>query len=356
MRLKMSLIDLLKNICERHEVEFFGVVGLESEPSYQHFEAWIDEKKHAGMQFLERYKDLRQNPAKIEPHLPNAIVLGFNYFQGDRYISPKNNVSSRVAQYARFKDYHKLLKKKSDSIMRDFFHESGVSPCEFRALIDSAPVLERAIAAKSGRGFIGKNTVFIDPEKGSYFLLFEILTAIDFPLSISKIVDPKVRGKDGGCGSCTRCKIYCPTDALSEDYVLDARKCIAYYTIEHRGTIPVEYWKYLRLYYFGCDICQLVCPYNRKAQINKSIDVRISEDIDLYDVALMDERQYIEWFAGTPMTRAKRVGLIRNALIYLVVTEDPRLESAINIIRGMDPLVDDTIKQIPAFRSLSSPS
>ena len=345
--------NLLEKICDRHGITFFGVASLEKEPTFEHFKDWIKEDKHAEMRFLERYQEFREDPSRLEPEFDKAIVLGFNYFLGDKYGSEKSISKSRTAQYARFADYHKLLKKKSDLIIEDLKRELSLSELPFRALVDSAPVLERAIAVKSGKGFIGKNTVFISPDKGSFFLLFEILTGLDLELSETRKIDKDIRDKEsGGCGSCKRCQVHCPTDALSKEYVLDARKCIAYYTIEHRGVIPLEYWQHLKLYYFGCDICQLVCPYNRNSKISSDIKVKVPDNLDLYDVALMGQADYEGWFGGTPMTRAKIGGLKRNALIYLAVANDSRLDEVVERLNGYSELIDATIAQIHEFRKL----
>lgn len=345
-----NLLEKIRRLSEDNGVEFFGSAKLKSEDSYIFYEKWLSEKKHAGMRFLENNKNFRKDPSTLEPSLSNALVFGFNYYQGDKYAGQNSILKPRNAQYARFKDYHKVLKKIATNIMSQLFALSNLE-FNYRVLVDSAPILERALAAKSGKGFIGKNTVFIDPDKGSFYLLFEVITDLDVDETSSKKVDPSIRSKDGGCGSCKRCKVHCPTGALDEDYVLDARKCLAYYSIEHRGAVPVEYWQYFKMYYFGCDICQLVCPYNRASNENRSIAVKVNSEIDLYEVALMDQAKYETLFGGTPMTRAKIDGLKRNALIYLVVTKDERLPEVINKLRGSYKSIDDTIALIPEYEA-----
>jgi epoxyqueuosine reductase len=343
-------IEQIKKASEKAGIDFFGSVRLEKEPSFEHFEKWISENKHGEMGFLERYKEFREDPSKLEPEFSKALIFGLNYYQGDKYSGPNSVNVSRVAQYARFRDYHKLLKKKADGIMEELFADHVDAKKSYRVLIDSAPVLERALATKSGNGFIGKNTVFIHPKKGSYFLLFEVLVDTELEISDSVRVDSNVRSEYGGCGSCKRCKVHCPSGALTKDFVLDARKCISYYTIEHRGVIPIEYWQYLKLYYFGCDICQLVCPYNRNAKISSEIKSKIDLNKDMYDVALMNQSEYENWFGGTPMTRAKISGLKRNALINLVVNNDSRLGEVIQKMSGFSEVIDLTISQIPEYQ------
>lgn len=386
---------LLEELSSKYQSAFFGAVKLGEEPTFHHFEKWLSEGKHAQMSYLERYKNFRKNPATLEPDLTSALIFGFNYYQGDRYepLIKKtnhgfNHPKPREAQYARFKDYHRLLKAKGEAIMSDFFSELGLNAVPFRVLVDSAPVLERALASRSGQGFIGKNTLFIDPKRGSYFLLFEVLVDLSalrqksyegpidgskrissscVPCSASNAANAARTNKDPchvpavkaspkqSCGTCRRCSVRCPSGALDTPYILDARKCIAYYTIEHRGAIPVSFWKYLKLYYFGCDICQLVCPFNREAEVNESIHPSLPHEVTMLDVAIMDQKQYEEWFGGTPLTRAKISGLKRNALINLVVTNHPKLAEALSIISRQSPpdVLKETVAQIKEFEALA---
>src|SRR5690606_6307703 len=133
-----------------------------------------------------------------------------------------------------------------------------------RVMVDTAPVLERALAAKTARGFIGKNTCYIHPLLGSFLMLGVVLTDIPLPSDERVPVDPARHLPSGGCGACRECQVHCPTGALDADYRIDAKKCLAYWTIEHRGVIPERFWPWIGTYYFGCDICQITCPYNMK--------------------------------------------------------------------------------------------
>jgi len=337
-------------------VIFLGAVPIEKEPQYRYFKKWISDKKHAGMSFLERNSKLREDPSLFNSECNNALIFAFNYFQGDRYGGIKTVTKPKIAQYARFRDYHKLLKIKAGNIVKKLCDTLSLDELPHRILIDSAPVLERPLAQRTGAGFIGKNTVFISPKLGSYLLLFEIFVKANIELSNLNPIESSKRSENGGCGTCRRCQVNCPSGALTEDYVLDARKCIAYYTIEHRDIIPVEFWDYLKLYYFGCDICQLVCPYNRNIESSKEINAKVNDDLDLYSVALMDQSDYESWFGGTPMTRAKINGLKRNALIYLIVTNDPRLNDVIAKLKGRERLVDQTIDQIDEYKRFKNSS
>lgn len=341
--------NLIKILASDLGLQFFGVVPLGIEPEYAHFLRWVAEGKHAGMRFFEQahHHTCRQDNRRLVEGTKNAIVIGLNYYQGDGL----KHAGPRVAQYARFRDYHKVIHKLGAALHAKLV-ASTQQDAVGRVLVDSAPLLERALAARTQAGFIGKNGMYIHPQLGSYFLLGFILTSLDLSTDSCATVDPTQRTAQGGCGTCKRCTVHCPTGALDQAYQVDARKCIAYYTIEHRDTIPIEYWKWLRTYVFGCDICQLVCPYNRAAQVSAQVPV-IAATLDLYAVATMDQANYESWFGGTPLTRAKRWGLQRNALIALVVMDDPRADAAVRHLRSEGhPLLLATIAQIKEYRDL----
>lgn len=297
------------------------------------------------MEFLNNYQGLRENPTLLLDGAKQAIIFGLNYYQGDK-LNAVLQGSARIAQYARLRDYHKSLKKRGELITAEL--EKSFPLLKSRVMVDSAPLLERALASRTNRGFIGKNTCFIHPEKGSMFLLSEILLDhVILEADKKNPVDPSNRTEAGGCGSCKRCQVYCPTGALDEAYRLDARKCIAYWTIEHRGVIPEEFWPWVKIYLFGCDLCQLACPYNRSHEVSKEDVILKDADVDPFPIACMSQSDYVARFAGTPATRAKRSGLRRNALIALAELKDGRLEKAIQSVLPEDEAVlHDTILQI----------
>lgn len=305
------------------------------------------------MSYLERYQDARRDPTRLLPGASSVIVFAWNYYQGDRWADVKRLGTPVVAQYARLADYHKLMARKADAITARLEQELECGPeVKFRTAIDTLPLLERNFAARTSMGFIGKNSMYIHPQKGSFLLLGSLLTTLDLPADDAAEVDAKARSRQGGCGTCQRCQVYCPTGALSEDFKVDASRCLAYWTIENRGVIPEEYWPWLRHYYFGCDICQLVCPYNKNI---KSGAVSPRTFVSLYEVATMDQKTYETVFGGTSMTRAKRFGLRRNALIAMTVTRDPKLEDAIDKVQSdSHPVLAETILQIKNWRSARS--
>jgi epoxyqueuosine reductase len=342
----------LEKIVAAAGLELLGVVPLGVEEGFSFFSSWLEAGNHAEMAYLANNVHCRRDPRELLPGARSAIILGLPYYQGDKFRRSKEDENPAVAQYARLKDYHRYFRKQAEQIvasLQKLSHEAHA----YRIVVDSAPLLERALAAKTHTGFIGKNTMYIHPTKGSFFLLGEILSNMPLSLDTPAAVDPQQRSSQGGCGTCTRCQVFCPTGALDQAYSLDARKCLSYYTIEHRGTIPVEYWRWLPYSLFGCDICQLVCPYNRGAQTANAALVKIKKLPPLEEIVLMDQRYYAETFGGTPMTRAKKQGLQRNALIVMIVENHPRLAEVLASAEVRDnPLLAATAAQIDEYKQM----
>ncbi len=344
-RYTMQTTALWSSLFERQGLVFLGLVKLGEEPDFARFQQWLAEARHGEMAFLEQHQQLRADPRGLLPGAQQALIFALPYYQGDRLQAARQG-SYRVAQYARLKDYHRSMRQRATGILQELQkHYPGLGG---RVTIDSAPLLERALAARTRRGFIGKNTLYIHPDHGSFLLLGEILLdqVLDHPDEPAQVRADE-RQTDGGCGSCRRCQVHCPTGALDQDYRIDARKCLAYWTIEHRGPVPFTYWPWFRVYLFGCDLCQLACPYNRQITASSEAARADLAQLDLLDVATMSQERYEGLFGGTPLTRAKRAGLRRNALIAMTVSRDPRVQQAINAVEEHDPeVLHVTIKQI----------
>jgi epoxyqueuosine reductase len=338
-------VESLTRIIESEGLRLLGVVPLEVGEDFARFEAWLEAGRHAKLEFLERNRELRREPARLLDGARSAILIALPYDQGDPW--EEIPTAPRVAQYARFRDYHKVLWEKGERIGRALERELAPGAI-FRTVSDSAPVLERALAARTPSGFIGKNTCFIDPRGGSFLLLGEILTTADLPRLSREPKDPTVRNAEGGCGTCDLCQVHCPTGALARDYSIDTEKCLAYWTIEHRGTVPEVFWPHFKSYWFGCDLCQLVCPYNRKARgWSLPADLKPREMPALDRIALMSQKEYETWFGGTAMTRARREGLRRNALIALHVTNHDSLSQVLEALQTeIDPVLRETAATI----------
>lgn len=340
----------LQQLASEESLLYLGTVSLEYPTDYLRFLKWRSEGKHAGLAYLEKYDECRSEPRHLLEGARVAIILALPYFQGD-LLPPAPDAGMRFAQYSRFADYHKLLRTKGNNIAERLLHE--FPDHSSRVVVDSAPVLERALASKLERGFIGKNSLYIHPKYGSFLLLSEIVTTMPLPVDTQLPIPIDRKTKEGGCGPCSLCQTACPTGALDTAYSVDARKCLSYWTIEHRGLIPEEFWKWIPTYLFGCDLCQLACPYNGSAVGNRlpeAIPVRPFPSV--YEIAVMDQGSYERYFGGTPATRAKRGGLRRNALIAMAVTRDPRLDEALALARiDNESPVGQTVEQIEQWRT-----
>jgi epoxyqueuosine reductase len=346
----VSLQASWTSLFEREALLLLGLVDLGEEAEFPRFRSWLSESRHGDMRFLEQHQHLRADPRGLLPEAKQALVFALPYFQGDQLLAARRG-AYRVAQYARLKDYHRSMRERGTRVLRSL--QELYPGLQGRVTIDSAPLLERALASRTRRGFIGKNTLYIHPDHGSFLLLGELLLnqRLDFADEPASIKHAE-RSPEGGCGTCRRCQVHCPTGALDQDYRIDARKCIAYWTIEHRGPVPFEFWPWFRLYLFGCDLCQLACPYNRRALPTSEATRTDFATLDLFDVATMNQQRYEQLFGGTPLTRAKRAGLRRNALIAMSVSEDPRLEMAMASVEADDPeVLQDTRNQIKQWQS-----
>lgn len=338
------LREKLESLARLEGIIMLGIVEPDYPEDAERLRNWLERGLNADMHFLTRYLDLRTRPVRLLPNAKSVVVfaLPYNAFDG---IGPS------VAGYAQYPDYHQVFRKKLERLWTRFSLEP------FRVLVDSAPILERALAKKTARGFVGKNTCFIHPEYGSFFLLGEILTTRKLPFDSPGPPTGNLRTESGGCGPCTACQVSCPTGALNHDFEMDSRKCLAYWTIENHGPIPLEYWPPMAKYWFGCDICQKVCPFNTSAsRMNPTSDFLPQPVPELFDVAVMNDSFYQKHFGGTPLTRAKRSGLRRNAIIAMTVTDHPRLTQAIEAAHRdpQYPLLE-TVAQIALFEFPTDP-
>lgn len=221
-------------------------------------EQWLTQNYHGEMGYMARNFDKRLDPRKLVPGSKSVVSLLFNYFPNSL---PTDENAPKVARYAYGKDYHRVVKDKLFSFMHEI--QTKIGAVEGRVFVDSAPVLEKAWAAKSGLGWVGKNTNLIRKQNGSYFFIAEII--IDLELEYDTAVTDH-------CGSCTACLDACPTNAFVAPYQMDASKCISYFTIELKDAIPAEVKGQFDNWAFGCDICQEVCPWNRFSQPHSEPD------------------------------------------------------------------------------------
>jgi len=267
------------------------------------FERWLDAGHAASMDYLTRTRAERLDPARLLPGCRSVVAVALNYAREDDEAS-----WAPVARYARGRDYHDVMRPRLRALV-DFLREAGGAGVESRAAVDTSAVLERDLAAAAGLGWIGKNTNLLIPGLGSYFFVGIVLTTADLG------ADPRVPDR---CGTCTACLQACPTGAFPAPYALDARRCISYLTIEHRGDVDDALKPAVADWVFGCDVCQDVCPWNRAAPPTREPALRPAAALGALGALLdLDDGGFRRRFGGSAMSRAKRAGLARNAALVL---------------------------------------
>lgn len=309
-----------------HEVGFDLVRFGPADPGEHgdHFLAWLEAGRHGEMRYLEDNRERILAPARWRAGVRSAIALAVDY--GGPPAALRDG--GRIARYAVGRDYHRWLRDRVFTL-RERLEAAGVPYGSMNGGADAVPVLERALAARAGIGFLAKSAMVISPTHGPYLQLAELLTGMDLPFDAPST---------GSCGTCTACLDACPTQAISAPFQVDARRCLSYTTIEQRGFIAPELREKQGEWLFGCDVCLEVCPFTRKSPhrdttgADRPADLRphrIVETWTLVDVLAMDEARYETEFTGTAMRRATRSGLRRNAAIVLGNRGDERAMPAL---------------------------
>jgi epoxyqueuosine reductase len=294
----------VKAWAQDEEFDACGIARAGSIDKDNHLGAWLNQGHHGAMEWMARNQDVRQDVAKKLPGVQSVVVVARNYYS-PRPAPQKD--CGKVSSYAWGRDYHNALKKPLWRLARqiDAFEDDAQSYC----CIDTGPVMEKAWAQRAGVGWTGKNSLTLRRDLGSYFFLGVILTTVDLAADAPA---------NDQCGACTLCIDACPTDAIVAPQVLDARRCISYHTIENREDIPEEYHDKFSDWIFGCDICQEVCPWNRRLNDTTLVDFLPRENHanpPLDWLTAMDEKKFRREFEGTPILRAKHAGMMRNAAI-----------------------------------------
>lgn len=321
-------LDLLKQKIAAWAKELgfqkMGVSNLDLGEHRQHLQAWLDQHFHGDMAYMTRNVEKRFYPEQLVPNTVRILALRMDYLPEDAVLKERLNTPHRayISRYALGRDYHKLMRKRIAQLAKRA--EQAVGPIGYRAFVDSAPVLEKAIAEKAGLGWIGKHTLLLDRQAGSWFFLGELFT--DLPLPTDEAVSAH-------CGSCTACIDICPTAAIVAPYQLDARRCISYLTIEHRGVIPVEFRRAIGNRVFGCDDCQIICPWNKFAKFTQEADFtprHLLDQATLLTLFEWDEETFLENTQGSPIRRAGYEGWLRNLAIGLGnAPYDPKITTAL---------------------------
>lgn len=288
-----------------------GISGVDLGEHGQHLQRWLAKGFHGDLAYMANHGEKRWRPELLEANTQRIISVRMDYLvekPAPRTVAhhPQQGI---IARYALGRDYHKVLRKRLQKFADKISSEVG--NFGHRAFVDSAPVLERAIAEQAGLGWIGKNTMLINRQAGSFFFLGELFT--DLPLVLDQEVSQH-------CGSCSACLSICPTQAIVAPYQLDARLCIAYLTIEYTGSIPEPLRAKIGNRIFGCDDCQLICPWNRYAQLSQENDFKARHGLDnvsLLELFAWSEQTYLAKTEGSPLRRIGYDGFLRNIAIGL---------------------------------------
>ncbi len=289
-----------------------GVSDIALKEDEAHLADWLGKGLYGTMEWMARHGSLRARPHELLPGTVRVISVGLDYGHKDdaeAWATLEDGERAYVARYALGRDYHKLMRNRLQKLAERVASEIG--PFGYRVFVDSAPVLERALARNAGLGWIGKHTCLIDRDGGSWFFLGEIY--VDLPLPVDAPATAH-------CGTCTRCIDVCPTAAIIAPHRLDARRCISYLTIEHEGAIPLEMRPLMGNRIYGCDDCQLVCPWNKFARRTDEPDFRARNNLDtatLPELFAWEEDEFLRRTEGSPIRRSGHERWLRNIAVAL---------------------------------------
>ena len=312
-----------------------GVAAPALDEHEAHLERWLSFGRHGEMGYMERHGTRRSRPAELIEGTRRVISVRMNYLPADTRPEKILATSEQayVSRYALGRDYHKVIRSRLVKLWQRIeqrLDDAGISGHEGRVFTDSAPVLEKAIAEQAGLGWIGKNTLLLNRHAGSWFFLGEIYTSV--PLA------PSTERATNHCGSCTACMQVCPTNAIVAPYELDARRCISYLTIEHRGTIDEDLREAIGNRIFGCDDCQIFCPWNKYARHTTERDFSPRHSLDsagLLELFAWSEEEFLKRTEGSPIRRTGYDGWLRNIAIALGnAPADPAVIRALEEKRG----------------------
>jgi epoxyqueuosine reductase len=332
----LSLETRLKQQAHASGFELVGIAPATDADGFERLRDWLSRGFAGTMDYMQRHGDARRHPSSILPEVRSVVMVGMNYRPAAEQESPQR--SARISCYARGTDYHSVLRVRLNFLLAWLRQER--SDCLGRGVVDTAPLLERDFARRAGLGWFGKNTMLLNKRLGSYFFLGALLVNLELAPDSPHIASH--------CGTCTACLDACPTGAFPAPGVLDARRCISYLTIEHRGEVPVELRPGLGDWLFGCDVCQEVCPWNRKAPPGAEPALQGRPELvrlDLIELLSLSEEEFRRRFRGTALLRTKRSGLLRNAALVLGNTGDrsalPALRRA---LEDAEPLVSEAAR------------
>jgi epoxyqueuosine reductase len=340
----------LKHRAREVGFDLAGIAPATPADGFDRLRAWLDRGFAGEMSYMRHHAQARRHPSAVLAEVRSVVMVGMNYKPDERRtegVNPLLPQAARVARYARGQDYHDVLRRRLNQLLA--WVQQEVPGCRGRGVVDTAPLLERDFARRAGLGWFGKNTMLLNKRLGSYFFLGALLLDLE--------LRPDPPHEASHCGTCTACLDACPTQAFAGPGWLDSRRCISYLTIELRGPIPPDLRRPMGDWLFGCDVCQEVCPWNRKAPPGREAAFEALPDLDPADpVELLglSEDEFRRRFRGTAMMRSKRRGLLRNAAIVLGNRGDPAALPALwQALADPEPLVREAarwaIEQIDAF-------
>jgi epoxyqueuosine reductase len=303
------LSNRIKDEAHRQEFDLVGIAPAVNPSGFADFRDWLERGFAGEMAYLPRREAAYEHPRHVLEGVRSVVMLGLNYCTVETL--PLTAGQGLVSRYAwGDADYHDVIRGKLARLAEWLQREEP--GCRTRGVVDTAPLLERDFARLAGLGWFGKNTMLLNKRVGSWFFLAALLTDVE--------IEPDAPHVAQHCGTCTRCLDACPTEAFVAPYQLDARRCISYLTIEHRGAIPHELRSGMGEWLFGCDVCQDVCPWNHKAPISTEPAFQPTDDLhpaNAIELLSLGEAEFRDRFRHTPLARPKRAGILRNAAIVL---------------------------------------
>ncbi len=294
--------------------ELAGIAPAAAADGFDRLRDWLARGFAGDMDYVARHAEARRHPAAVLPEVRSVVMVGMSYAPQAHGLQPVG--FGRIARYARGLDYHDVLRQRLNQLLA--WVQTEVPGCRGRGVVDTAPLLERDFARRAGLGWFGKNTMLLDKRHGSYFLLGALL--------LDRELAPDPSHQANHCGTCTACLDACPTQAFVAPGLLDSRRCLSYLTIELKGDVPEELRPAMTEWLFGCEVCQEVCPWNRKAPPGTEPALQARPDLvalDPLEVMGLSEDEFRRRFRGTALWRTKRRGLLRNAALLLGNRGDP---------------------------------
>jgi epoxyqueuosine reductase len=321
----------LKSFAENLGFDGFGVARPDLGPAGERFGEWLDKGYEGEMTYMRRGEEKRKNPDLVLEGVKSILCFRTNYYAMEKDMSYlEHRETGDISIYALQKDYHDVITPRLREVEAKI--QEKFAGCKTRIYVDTGPILEKPLAQQAGLGWVGKHTNLLSQGVGSWYFLSEILTDIDLPQS---------QPAEDHCGTCRNCIDICPTQAIIAPYVLDAQRCISYLNIELKGVIPIEYRKAIGNRIYGCDDCQLVCPWNSYAVKTDEPDFQAKQDtLNLIDLIQMSAEMFRQRFKGSPIKRIKRRGLLRNVAVALGNSANPQaIAPLIKVLDDEEPLI-----------------